>query len=587
MAIKTQKLEKSIQSTLDFITDRATTDHRFASIKCELETILRSLQGGKLTIQIVGGDRQMLDCWQMILTQMAVADRYELNHAALPEATEIGPAHPLLNCDVFCLAVEAEARLTPAAALLLEHIQHSPVAQTVVLVASSATDQPPLASLTTWLQAHLPQLAAIVVPIVLPLPDRTSLPAEWAKLGEVLSSFSGRKAEDLLIKRLTAQFQWQLAQIEPILATELEDLRQEIQRAEVKLQAFQQNSDDQRLKERAKAELSRILQEKEQFFKQVRLEVNQSKAALLDEYDRHSLIHQIQAFASTLRPQIVRRKSAKYLQLQSELAQGSADINGDMMHLCYAYLGQWAIDEWRRIYTSYGNGGVSRFFQTVYSLLSFMPAVSLRSDRFQVHPSSFQLPNSLKSSVAGVACETYYKEVFIGNYILRQVRNQWMGIMFLLTFLTMVGLNQGKNKRALISSFFQPLFDLKQSPVLLFMLLAGIFCSIFLLLFYNYSNDTEFKTEDEAEKLKKQLVSHYQGFVKQAVAKLVQDFLLALDAEEERLRQLLSYVDEQIAATTSRSSHDRDLAEADLTALMSRQKGLNKTLADFEKLKRV
>lgn len=592
MAIKSQKLEQRIQSTLDFIRDRARSNIQLAAIGCELEAMLRSLQSGKLKIQIVGGEQQALDCWQTILKQATVIDRYELHHATLPEEEEAihsaMPCHSLLDCDLFCLVVQGQSNFTATDIALLEQIQNSPVSQTIVVVEmpNTTTDSSTLTPLSTWLQKHVPQLSAIVIPLI-PTADVASIQPEFAKLSDSLSALAGRKAEELLVKRLTTQLQSQLAKIEPILATESQDLKQEIQQAEAKLETLKQSSEEQNLKEKAKERLTKITQEQEQFFKQVKLEVNYSKAALLDEYDRHSLIHQIQAFASSLQAQIVRRKGAKYLQLQTEMAQGSADINVDMMHLCYTYLGQWAIDEWRRIYTSYGNGGVSRFFQTVYSLLSFMPAVHLRGDRFEANPSPFQLPASLKSAVAGVTCETYYKEVFIGNYILRQIRNQWMGIMFLLTFLTMIGLNQGKNKRALISSLFQPLFDLKQSPILLFMVLSGLFCSIFLLLFYNYYNDAEFKIEDEAEKLKKDLVGHYQGFTKQAANKITQDFLAALDAEEEKLRQLLSYVDEQLIATTTKSTRNRQVAEADLEALRDRQKALNKTLADFEKLKRV
>ena len=591
MAIKSQKLEQRIQSSLDFIRDRARTNIQLATIGCELEATLRSLQSGKLKIQIVGEDQQALNWWQTILKQTPVTDRYELHHATLPEVAAIHsavPCHALLDCDLFCLVVQEKTNFTVTEIALLEQIQNSPVTQMIVLVEmpDTTTDALTLTPLSTWLQNHVPQLNAIVVPLIA-APDLASTQPDFAKLSDSLSVLAGRKAEELLVKRLTTQLQSQLAQIEPILITESQDLKQEIQQAEAKLETLKHRSEEQNLKEKAKERLTKITQEQEQFFKQVKLEVNHSKAVLLDEYDRHSLIHQIQAFASSLQAQIVRRKGAKYLQLQTETAQGSADINVDMMHLCYTYLGQWAIDEWRRIYTSYGNGGVSRFFQTVYSLLSFMPAVHLRSDRFQANPSPFQLPASLKSAVAGVTCETYYKEVFIGNYILRQIRNQWMGIMFLLTFLTMIGLNQGKNKRALISSLFQPLFDLKQSPILLFMILSGLFCSIFLLLFYNYYNDAKFKIEDEAEKLKKDLVGHYQGFTKQAANKLTQDFLAALDAEEENLRQLLSYVDEQLIATNTKATHDRQVAEADLETLRDRQKGLNKTLADFEKLKRV
>jgi hypothetical protein len=69
----------------------------------------------------------------------------------------------------------------------------------------------------------------------------------------------------------------------------------------------------------------------------------------------------------------------------------------------------------RRIYTSYGNGGVSHFFQAVYSLLSFMPAVHLRANRFQTNSNNFQLPTSLRNSVAGVTCETYYRKFLLAT----------------------------------------------------------------------------------------------------------------------------------------------------------------------------
>lgn len=590
MTIKSQKLEQRILTTIDTVQEFAQTNVHFSGIIYELEAILRSLHSGRLKIQIVGGNQSILTDWQTILDQATVADHYEVHQATLPEVSDRSSSgHSLLDCDLLCLVVQQQSHFTVSEIALLEQIKNSPIVQTVIFVEMSEdldSQASTLTALSTWLKTHFSHSAAIVVPFLFE-PDQALSQPELAKLGDMLSTFTGRKAEDLLVKRLTSQFQQQLAEIEPFLMTESNNLQQEIHQAETTIQTLKQNSDEQTIKEKVKAGMTQITQEQEQFFKQVKLELSQSKAALLDEYDRHSLIHKIQAFADQLQPQIVRRKNAKYLQLQTETAQGSADINADMMHLCYSHLGQWAIDEWRRIYTSYGNGGVGHFFQRIYSILSFISIPHLSVTQPQPNSAQFQLSIALKSSVAGITCETYYREVFIGNYILRQIRNQWMGMMFLLTFLTMIGLNQGKNKRELVKSLFEPLFALRQSPILLFIILAGILCSIFLLLFYNYFNDTEFKIGDEAEKLKKQLVNHYQGFAKQAINKLIQDFFIALDAEEERLRQLLIYVDEQVIMTTIKSTHKLQLAESHLVELYNRQKKLNKTLADFEKLKRL
>jgi hypothetical protein len=75
----------------------------------------------------------------------------------------------------------------------------------------ATTDDPSaLKHLSIWLQNHLPQLNAIVFPLI-SAPDIASAQPEFAKLNDSLSTLAGRKAEEFLVKRLTTKFQSQLS----------------------------------------------------------------------------------------------------------------------------------------------------------------------------------------------------------------------------------------------------------------------------------------------------------------------------------------------------------------------------------------
>ena len=167
---------------------------------------------------------------------------------------------------------------------------------------------------------------------------------------------------------------------------------------------------------------------------------------------------------------------------------------------------------------------------------------------FQPEQEQTRFHQSLKDLIAGFRCESYYKEVSVLNYLIRQIRNQWMGVMFLLTFITMVGLTPNNNRREFIKNVFKPIYQFKNSPVFLTIILAVPLCLVFLILFYNYYHDSQHKLEDEAKRLRRELHNYYQSFAKVSVEKLAQDFFTALEAEEERLKRILDSVREHLMA---------------------------------------
>lgn len=607
MLTKSEKLAQRIQEIHDFIANRVNQDASFAAINQELEKISNALKVGKLTVQIVSNDPVSAQALHNFLCSCKnLPEFYQFYVTTLPSKPEqatpkLSEFHQLVDCDVLCLVVELKQMLSSSEQWFIEQASNTHAVKQFLVVDipnnNSQLDQPiqaNMAGIEAWIQSHSSEPSIEVIPLFLcPFYPNAQAAAIDSNLQQKLDQFCKslealvrRRPEDILAKRITTQTLFQLVQIERFFDMEIELLKQEIRQAEAKLSSLKQSDLTDDLKEQAEQALRQVNEDKEKFFRQVKLEFNQSKAELLDGFNRKSISYKIQSFTDNLQPSVIRRGRAKYVQLQSDNAQNSADINIDMMYLCYSNLSHWAIKEWEQIYTSYGEGGVSYFFQKTYTTLNLIPSFKFRASLFQSNQEHTYLQKSLKDLVAGVRCESYYKEVSVGSYLIRQVRTQWMGIMFLLTFVTMTGLSS-TNRRDFMKNIFKPIFGFKDNPVLLTIGLAVPLCFLFLLLFYNYSQDSQQKLEDEAKKLRKELQNYYQSFAKLSVEKLAQDLVSAVEAEEERLRRIIDSFREQLLAHVSELKKNQGFLKSDLENLIIQQKGLDKAKVDLQKLKRI
>ena len=618
MLSKSEKIAQRIQEIQDFITARKNQDETFAAISQELEQLSNSLKLGKLTVQIVSHHPDEAQALQNFLyTCKTITDFYQFHVTTLasePEqaASTYSQFHQPIDCDVLCLLVKSKQMLSSSERWFIEQDSTAHIVKRIVVVIpeidsqSEQQIQANIAGIKAWIQSHSFEPSIEVISLFLsPKSTQCSREAltshqnaqetgidfscqpQLDQLCKSLEALVKRKPEDILSKRIATQILFQLDQIERAFDLEAESLKQEIRQAEVKINSIKQNDLTDELKEQVEQALKQINEDKEKFFKHVRLELNQSKAELLDGFNRKSLLYKIQAFTDNLQPIVIRKGGAKYVKLCSENAQGSADINIDMMHLCYSHLSQWAIQEWQQIYTYYGEGGLSQFFQKTYAKLNFIPSLKLRASLFQPEQEQTRFHQSLKDLVAGVRCESYYKEVSVLNYLIRQIRNQWMGVMFLLTFITMVGLTPNNNRRELIKNIFKPIYQFKNSPVFLTIILAVPLCLVFLILFYNYYHDSQHKLEDEAKRLRKELHSYYQSFAKVSVEKLALDFFTALEAEEERLKRILDSVREHLMAHITEAKKNQLFFKSDLENLIVQQRSLDKARADLQRLKRI
>ena len=607
MLTKSEKLAQRIQEIHDFIANTVGQDVTFAPISQELEKISNALKKGKLTVQIVSNDPVSAQALHNFLSNYkTLPEFYQFYVTTLPSqpeqaAPKLSEFHQLVDCDVLCLVVELKQMLSSSEQWFIEQASNTHAVKQFVVVDipnnNSQLNQPiqaNMAGIESWIQSHSSEPSIEVIPLFLyPFyPNAqaevidSNLQQKLAQFCKSLEALVRRRPEDILVKRITTQTLFQLAQIERIFDMEIDLLKQEIRQAEGKLSSLKQSDLTDDLKEQAEQALRQVNEDKEKFFRQVKLEFNQSKAELLDGFNRKSISYKIQSFTDSLQPSVIRRGRAKYVQLQSDNAQNSADINIDMMYLCYSNLSHWAIKEWEEIYTSYGEGGVSYFFQKTYATLNLIPSFKFRASLFQSDREHTYFQKSLKDLVAGVRCESYYKEVSVGNYLIRQVRNQWMGIMFLLTFVTMTVLSS-TNRRDFMKNIFKPLYGFKDNPVLLTIGLAVPLCFLFLLLFYNYFQDGQQKLEDEAKKLRRELQNYYQSFAKISVEKLAQDLVSAVEAEEERLRRIIDSFREHLMVHVSELKKNQSFLKSDLENLIIQQKGLDKAKADLQKLKRI
>ncbi len=419
-----------------------------------------------------------------------------------------------------------------------------------------------------------------------PEPISDAIAQQWQQIQKQFEGLLKRKPEDLVAKRLSLQVLTKLNQLDACFDDQVRSLNETIQTNQTAIAQLQTDHPDQQQKQQFDQKLQTLTNHQTQFFKQVKQQILQSKAEILDEFNRRSITHQIQRFIDQLQPSIVRRGQSRYIQLKSEQAYTATDINMDIMQLCYGYLSQWSTDEWRHIYSIYGDGGLSQMFQSVRSLMQQVPALESDIDHVQPTRSLPTVGKGFRDLVASTSCEVFYKEVSVFNYLIRQMRNQWMGIMFLLTFITMIGLGGG-NKRELISGLFAPILNLKDQPVWLFIVLAAPLCLIFTFLMNSYHNDSQIRVEDEAEKLKKNLRTYYQSFSKNLTDKLVQDFDRLLELEEARLQKLLTYLSSKGSECFANHEQQQSAIQQTLDQLLSQRKSIEKTKSEFQRLKRL
>jgi hypothetical protein len=567
MSSKIEKLNQRLQELVGLLDDHKAIDGSFISLQTIVQTVQQRSQDNRLSLHLLGYNPSLLQAWQSIL-----ADRQTVN------ASYIIATHPLIkqpnkdhisdcfNCDVI-IFIQDDPKES-----LQEYIQISsdrPIAQRILMTVFHEDGVDNADAIDSNLKSSLDEMIAV---------DSQSSDTAQAKLQKRLESIVRRRSGDILAQRL-------MVAVRPVFDEVESHLTQSQQTCDETLQQLRSQFETISAPDASNLDALQSTQAciNEQF-KQIENAIRQSRSGILDEFNRHSLTYKIQARTDQLQPVIIRRRGAQYLQLQSNLASNSTEINMDMIQLCYGYLSHWMIDEWRRVQTVYGDGGLNRLYQIAHQMFpqtnSPLPD-STESLSVQVS----RVRQSFQDCIAPVHCEIYLKESSIGNYLIRQLRNQWMGIMFIMTFIGMIGIGGG-SRSEMMQAFFSPIVQLKDNPLWLFVALAIPLCLIFLFLFNGYYVNSACKVEESAEKLKKQVRSYYQGFSKHITDDLIMGVLEILQIEHHRLMTLLNQVQAQHQLRlTEEACHAQSLQDK-IDRCLSHKKNLQQTLSSLQRLRR-
>ncbi|MDZ4786811.1 MAG: FHA domain-containing protein [bacterium] len=391
---------------------------------------------------------------------------------------------------------------------------------------------------------------------------------------DTLVALVKRNPEDILSQRLINKILKLMALIDIHYENQLVDIQKRIDREEDKLVSTATED----FKERLKRIIKKVNDDKEKFFRQIKTELSQSKASILDTYSKKSIFYNVQQFIDELKPCVVKKDGNKYIQISESNRIGNPDINLKLTRLTSVALAEWASTEWYQISNSYSEGGLNGLFQRTQDALDIIPALS---DDSQFQPiQNIDIQKILVNSFVVLPYEClFHKETSIIGYILEQVRTNTMQLMFVMGLVAMVGGASG-GQRQMMASIMAALRD---AP----WIFGFVVFVLINLLSYFHQKDNHQKIEEVSDKLKKDLRTHYQSLAKNLAEKIVQEFTLIVELEERHLRELIEVVSEKFASHIADTEKNQIQIKKYIEQHKNGQKLLDKEMADFQKLKRL
>ena len=494
-----------------------------------------------------------------------------------------------VDCDSLMVVVDSKQPLTPEVKEFIERLDRTYISQQFLLVDTLDPKKEPdaakeaeanLKAIEGWIKNKVKEQGFEVVPLYLkPFYAEDSKeevdPRQQKKqerFVKILGNIVKRQPENILAKRVGVKVVRAAEPVEPFLSQQQQELADKLAQSERELESLEQLN----LKEISKKAIAEANQNKDRFFKQIKLDMNQSKAALLDIYSKKSVIYQIQNFVDSLNPIILNKNGQKIIQLNDD-ASNSDDINTSLVDFCTATLEEWATEEWYKITHVYHNGGLYSLLERLEQKINVLPEV-LSESPFSA-PDDIDVKNNFLMSFAGTNCETTHKQKSLGGYIMKQLRSQMMQVMMMLTLvLGFVGIKSSKTEMMQnLSGAF------KQQPWLF-----GVFiCGIIFFLVNAYNNENDLKLEEAGTKLKKDLSSYYQSFSKNLIDKVIQDITLNLELEDKKISDGLEIASDAYSDRMIETEKQQIQIKNNIEKFQAQQKNLNTELSEFEKLKQM
>lgn len=494
----------------------------------------------------------------------------------------------IVDCDLLLLAIDSRQPLLPEEQQFIRDLDKTLIAKQFLIAdipdlkdEEAKSSQTNLAEIETWIKNQAPDSGFEVFPLFLkPYYDEnqsreleSQLLKKQERFFKALENLVKRQPENILAQRLATKVIQALEPVEIVLARQEEALNEKISQEKQALDRIGQTN----LKELTKKAIAKVNEDKDKFFKQIKLDLAQSKEALLDSFSKRSIIYKTQEFVDNLKPIVLEREGYKYVQLRDESSPKSKDINESLVDFCTSSLANWSQHEWEKICDFYGNGGLNGLFARSYTTIDIIP--SLLSKNPFSSPQPIDIRRNLNSSFAGISCEMRYKQISIGVYIMNEIRSNMMQIMMMLTLgLSIVGITANRSKiLGQIANTF------KQAPWIFGLLVFGI--AFFLINAYHQENNL--KIEEIVQKLKKDLSSYYQAFTKNLLEKVIQDLNLTLESEDRKISNAIETVNQMYNTQIFDIENNLVQSKNNLEQYKTQQDILKKELSEFKKLKRL
>ena len=494
-----------------------------------------------------------------------------------------------VDCDLLMVVADSKQPLSAEVKKFIQNLDRTYISQQFLLVDTPDPKKEPdiakesdknLKAIESWVKTELKDRGVELVPLYLkPFLAEDSKeehdPRQLKKQERFIKTLGNvvkRQPENILAKRMAVKVVRSAEPVEPFLFQQQQELADKLAESERELASLGETN----LKEISKKAIAEANQNKDKFFKQIKLDVSQSKAALLDVYSKKSIVYQIQDFVDSLTPVVSSKNGQKIIQLNDD-ASDSNDINTSLVKFCTQSLEKWAVGEWKRISYSYGNGGLHGLLDRLNQKTKVIPGVLSESPFSE--PDDIDVKDNFLMSFAGTNCETTHKQKSLGGYIMKQLRSQMMQVMMMATLgLSMIGITANKGK--LMSDMSE---QFKKYPWLF-----GIFvCGVIFLLVSAYNNENDTKLEDAGVKLKKDLSGYYQSFTKNLLEKVIQDITLNLELEDKKIADGLELVSEAYSDRLIEIEKKQIQIKSNLEKYQAQQKSLNTELSEFEKLKQM
>jgi O6-methylguanine-DNA--protein-cysteine methyltransferase len=483
----------------------------------------------------------------------------------------------LFDCNIACLIVDSNRTLSAEEKHFITYTRKVAIAKIFVIAslpggAISESTRSNLAEIKKWIKgqpnhASIELVSLILVPSAATPGATVSLPhaqPEYEEFCQQLVDLAETKAEEMLVQRITEGLHGQIGAIETVLNNQEARLKERILQDEKELR--QVGQDD--LKEQIKKAKKKISDE--QFFKQVKYEIEQSREELLYKRGVDNLSDKIFRFTKALQPEAVLKQDRCHIRLQ--VPNKSTSVHNAALKLCRKELQQWAAEEWRRISTLYCDGGLRGLFQRSKETLTLNSNLNSFAPQFHSSESS-SVEQILKRPIREPnedIFETQYEQASLFGYLFKNVRGQVMtgSTAILLVLTAFIPKEYASNQ-------------LKAKLVLPLLLIAITSSTI------AYRRDRREKQEKKIEELKKKTNSNYESVAEEIADRLVQHLNSTLESEEKQFRSTLETVYEQYDSYLS----DREKAQIQLKAQIEeykkvQQKNIERDREELQKLKR-